>query len=75
MIKKRLILRCPIMFVGTPPPKRKATLIGCFFFFVNDGPSLLLASNRVGRNGGCPDCAKLKTIASHYKKVINVTTN
>lgn len=32
-------------------------------------------SNRVGRNGGCPDCAKLKTIASHYKKVINVTTN
>ena len=32
-------------------------------------------SARVGRNRSCPDCARLKTISSHYKKVINITTN
>lgn len=29
-------------------------------------------SHRVGRNSSCPDCSRLKTIASHYKKVVNI---
>ena len=31
--------------------------------------------DRNTRNRGCPDCGREKTIVSHYKKVINKTTN
>ena len=31
-------------------------------------------SKRVGRHQGCPDCGRLITIASHFKKVINLET-
>ena len=32
-------------------------------------------SHRVGRNSRCPKCARLKTIASHFKKVLCVELN
>lgn len=32
-------------------------------------------NHRVGRNSGCPKCARIKTISSHYKKIINVEQN
>lgn len=31
-------------------------------------------SHRVGNNRGCPDCGRLKTISSHFKKIINLDT-
>ncbi|MBR2874805.1 MAG: hypothetical protein IKC00_03155, partial [Clostridia bacterium] len=32
-------------------------------------------SDRVGRNHGCPQCGRLRIIASHFKKVVCVETN
>ncbi|MBO5867261.1 MAG: hypothetical protein J6Q55_04355, partial [Clostridia bacterium] len=32
-------------------------------------------SHRAGRGGGCPACARARTIASHFKKVVNIDTN
>ena len=31
-------------------------------------------AHRVGRNSGCPDCARHKTAVAHYKKVKNIDT-
>lgn len=31
-------------------------------------------AHRIGRNSGCPDCARIKTTIAHYKKVQNIET-